>query len=429
MAVPRRVSLLVGLLLLLLPDLAAAQPLARRRGLPADEGYAQRQLDLLGPEHLLREALETTREEYFDKTVRQDAARWEGLRARWSPQAAGARTPRELHDVINSMLGELGVSHLALMEKVVWERELANEFTDRGTRRLGCELVLLDGRLFVDGVAHGGPAEAAGLREGDEVVTIDGAPALESDLLDPATHDPAFPGPACFYVRPRPAAAGADALALQVRRELGGALEDVRVALRATSLIDAVSASARLVEVDGRRVGVIRLWHFMHTAVAAALVEALQGPLSSAEALVLDIRGRGGSDAVVRRVLGVFTGRRARWDRPVVVLTSEGTRSAKEIFAFHWKRAGRGPIVGERTQGACIGCTFKQLSDGSILMVPVMDVRRLTRGEVLEGNGVEPDVAVGQHLLQYRGGRDAILEEGLRQALATLAPLVAPTPF
>jgi carboxyl-terminal processing protease len=424
MRVPRGASVVVGLLLLLLPDLASAQPIARRRGLPADEAYAQRQLDLLGPEHLLREALATTREEYFDRAVRQDAARWEALRARWSPEAARARTPRELHDVINLMLGELGVSHLALMEKVVWERELQNEFADRGSLRLGCELVQLDGRLFVDGVAHGSPAEVAGLRDGDEVVTIDGAPALESERLDPATHDPAFPGPACYYVRP----AGA-ALALGVRRELGGVVEDVRVALRAHSLIDAVRASARVVEVDGRRVGVIRLWHFMHTAVAAALVEALQGPLSSAEALVLDIRGRGGSDQVVQRVLGVFTGRRARWDRPVVVLTSEGTRSAKEIFAFHWKRAARGPIVGERTQGACIGCTFKQLSDGSILMVPVMDVRRLTRGEVLEGKGVEPDVAVGQHPLPYRGGRDAILDEGLRQALGKLAPLAAPTPF
>lgn len=427
MAVSRRASVVLGLLLLL-PGVAAAQPLARRRGLPADEAYAQRQLDLLGPEHLLREALETTREEYYDKAVKQDAARWEALRARWSPEAATARTPLELHDVINKMLGELGVSHLALMEKRVWERELANEFADRGSLRLGAELVQLDGRLFIDGVAHGSPADVAGLREGDEVVTIDGAPALECGQLDPATHDPAFPGPTCFYVRPR-ASTGEVALALQVRRELGGALEDVRVALRATSLIDAVRASARLVELDGRRVGVIRLWHFMHPAVAAALVEALQGPLSSAEALVLDIRGRGGSDAVVQRVLGVFTGRRARWDRPVVVLTSNGTRSAKEIFAFHWKRANRGLIVGERTQGACIGCTFKQLSDGSILMVPVMDVRRLTRGENLEGNGVVPDVAVGQHPLQYRGGRDAILEEGLRQALAKLTPLVAPTPF
>lgn len=403
-------------LLLLLPGLAAAQPIAARRGLPRDEGYAQRQLDVLGGEHLLREALAAARAMFYDRAARQDEARWEALRARFAPDAAAARTPAELHAVVNRALGELRVSHLALLELGVWERELANEFVDRDVPRLGCELVELDGRLFVDGVTHGGPAAAAGLREGDEVLAIDGVAALASPLLEPAGHDPGVPGPAGFFVR-----AGGEGLSLVVRRTPDGPAERVDVALRPTSMIDSIRASVRVEEVDGRRVGVIRLWHFMHPAVVAALVEALQGPLAGADALVLDVRGRGGSDAIVRGVLACFTGRRARWDRPVVVLTSEGTRSAKEIFAYHWKRSGRGPIVGERTQGACLGCRFKQLSDGSVLMVPVADVRRLTRGEVLEGKGVEPDIAVKQLPLPYRGGRDAILEAGLREAAARAA--------
>lgn len=406
-------------LVLLLPGVAAAQPIAARRGLPRDEGYAQRQLDLLGGEHLLREALRATRAMFYDRAVRQDEARWEALRARFAPEAAAARTPEDLHAVINHALGELAVSHLALLEHAVWERELQNEFLDRDVVRLGCELVELEGRLFADGVAHGGPAHAAGLREGDEVVTIDGVPARESPRLDPAGHDPGFPGPHGFFVRP---ATAQDELVVGVRRAAAAVVEELRVPLRPTSMIDAVRASVRVEEVEGRRVGVIRLWHFIHPAVVAALVEALDGPLASADALVLDVRGRGGSDAIVRRVLACFTGRRARWDRPVVVLTSEGTRSAKEIFAYHWKRSGRGPIVGERTQGACLGCQFKQLSDGSVLMVPVVDVRRLTGGVSLERNGVEPDVAVEQLPLPYRGGRDAILEAGLREAAARAAP-------
>ncbi|MBX3466497.1 MAG: hypothetical protein KF878_06320 [Planctomycetes bacterium] len=420
----RGASLVLGLVLLL-PGIAAAQPLTPRRGLPDDAGYAQRQLDLLGPEHLLREALRVTRARWYDRPARDDAARWEALRARWSPEAAAARTPAALHEVVNRMLGELGVSHLALVERDVYERELAGEFRAAPSLRLGAELILLDGRLFLDGVNHGGPADAAGLREGDEVVTIDGAPALGGAparpevhvALDPAGHDPGLPGPPGYFLRPP-----GDTVTLGVRRAAGGPVEAVVVPLRASSMVEAVSASARVVEVDGRRVGVIRLWHFMTMQVAQRLEEALDGPLAAADALVLDVRGRGGQDAVVRRVLALFHGRRARWDRPVVVLTSEGTRSAKEIFAYHWKRAERGPVVGERTQGACLGCTFTQLSDGSILMVPVVDVRRLTGGEQLEGRGVEPDVAVGQLPLPYRAGRDAILEAGLREAAARAAP-------
>ncbi|MCO5170105.1 MAG: S41 family peptidase [Planctomycetes bacterium] len=413
----RSPPLVLALLLLLLPGIAAAQPLTARRGLPQDEGYAQRQLDLLGPEHLLREALRVTRGRYYDRAARDDEARWEALRARWSPEAAGARSPAALYEVVNRMLGELGVSHLALLERAVYERELAGEFRAVPSVRLGAELVLLDGRLFLDGVTHGSPADAAGLRDGDEVVTIDGLLALGHASLEGAGHDPGLPGPPGFFLRPP-----GDLVTLGVREAADAEVTPVEVALRPTSMVDAVRASARVVEVDGRRVGVIRLWHFMTMAVAERLEEALSGPLSSVDALVLDVRGRGGHDAVVRRVLGLFHGRRARWDRPVVVLTSEGTRSAKEIFAYHWKRAARGPVVGERTQGACLGCTFTQLSDGSILMVPVVDVRRLTGGEVLEGRGVEPDVLVRQLPLPFRGGRDAILEAGLREAATLAAP-------
>lgn len=415
-------------LLLALGTPSFAQPIAPRRGFPADEpGWDQRLLDLLGPEHLLREAARSLRGMFYDRAARQDDARWAALVERWTPEAARARTVAELHEVVNRMLGELELSHLALVERAVWERELAGEFTRRATVRLGCELIALDGRLFVDNVTHDGPAATAGLREGDEVVTIDGAPAPSCPRLQPSGHDPGLPGAPGFFLDPT-----GGALALEVRRADGGPLEPVTLEPSSHSMIGATRASARVVEVEGRRVGVIRLWHFMSMEVARILQRALSegGALAEADALVLDVRGRGGSDAVVSRVLSFFVGRRAIWSRPVVVLTSQGTRSAKEIFAWRWRQAKRGPLLGERTQGACLGCQFKQLSDGSVLCAPVVDVRRLTGGVSLEGVGVEPDVPVAQLPLPFRAGRDAILDAGLRHAAELVpAPAPAPAPF
>ena len=95
--------------------------------------------------------------------------------------------------------------------------------------------------------------------------------------------------------------------------------------------------------------------------------------------------------------------------------------SAKEIFAWLWRENEVGPIVGQRTQGACIGTGFRELMDGSILLVPFMDVRRFTGGETLEAVGVWPDVWVQQRPLPYRAGRDEILAEGLERVAAEVA--------
>lgn len=390
---------------------AAAQPLQRRPGAPQDDAAAQRLLDLLGPDHFVREAWRAVVRRPWDaKAI--DRAKFEAARAEAVAAAQASRTPREVRAAINAMLGTLGVSHLAVLERAVWERELAQEFVARRTLRFGCELIELDGRLFLDGVAHDGPAARAGLRAGDEVATIEGAPALGSPWLDPAAHDPGMPGPPGHFLRPD----GERPLTLGVRRAADGPLEGVSVTPFPTSLVDAARASVRVERVGDAKVGVVRLWHFMHMDVARTVARALEGPFVGADAVVLDLRGRGGSSAVVEAVLALFVGRRARWRGPVVCLTDAGTRSAKEIFAWRWRQAGRGPIVGERTQGACIGCVFQELSDGSIIMLPVQDVRRMTGGESLEGKGVDPTHPVAQLPLPYRAGRDAILDAGLAEA-------------
>ena len=215
-------------------------------------------------------------------------------------------------------------------------------------------------------------------------------------------------------------------------RHANGRAQAIAVTPRPTTLIESMGNSARVVAHQGKRIGVIHLWHFMTGEVVQTLVRALNGPLADADALVLDVRGRGGRADVVRRILSLFGGRQPSWTKPVVCLIDKGSRSAKEIFAYHWKKQELGPLIGETTAGACIGCRFMQLSDSSILMVPMSNVTSMTDGVNLEGRGVDPTEPVAQHPLPYRAGQDAILAAGLERA-ATLA-LVAegdavPVPF
>jgi carboxyl-terminal processing protease len=373
---------------------------------------AQEVFERVGPEQLLREAWEETARVFYHPQYLRDRD-WTQVRERYAVEARDDASLDELHHTINAMLGELNVSHLVLLERDVFQRELLGEFNDRPTVRAACEVVDIDGRLFADGVAEGGPADLCGLVNGDEVVAIDGVPPLESGRLVDAGHDPGLPGNHGYFLRPGEANVP---LVLTIRRERGGETRELSLVPAEYSLLEASRSSVRVEEVDGVQVGVVHVWHLMHRSAYRIVRDALREDFADADALVLDIRGRGGQARLIYQIIGLFTGRDPVWDRPVVVLTDRGSRSAKEIFAWEWRRQELGPIVGERTRGAVIGCTFFPLRDGSVLVAPVSDVTRLTQGESLEGEGVYPTVWVQQAPLPYRAGRDLILEAGLRQA-------------
>ena len=54
---------------------------------------------------------------------------------------------------------------------------------------------------------------------------------------------------------------------------------------------------------------------------------------------------------------------------------------------------------------------FLPLPEGARMMLPIMDMRAMTGGVVLEGKGVAPDVVVADPL-PYSAGRDPIRERG-----------------
>jgi carboxyl-terminal processing protease len=94
-----------------------------------------------------------------------------------------------------------------------------------------------------------------------------------------------------------------------------------------------------------------------------------------------------------------------------VVLVDEGTRSGKEVVTYALKRHGV-PVVGTRTAGALLAAQGFLLSDGSLLVLAVSDVR--LDGERLEGQGVAPDIEV-PFPLPYAAGHDPQLEAALAE--------------
>jgi len=350
---------------------------------------------------------------------------WAGARATHAAALPAEPTDEEIAAALDAMLAELGASHtghyardelayyelLDIFARDDWATRLERLFPEGEVAYTGIGVVprTLDGRVFLAGIYHGGPAARAGLQVGDEIVAAEGEP------FDPI---------ASFADK-----AGQPVM-LTVRRVEDGPsfpVEVVPVRIRPNELfLDAMRASVRVIEREGRSLGYVRIWSYARRQYHRVLIEELaEGRLKDVDGLVLDLRGGWGGarpDYVELFAGGApmmtYTGRDGdetyasfRWRRPVVVLVDEGTRSGKEVVTFGLQRQGV-PVVGTRTAGALLAGRGFLLRDGSLLVLAGSDVR--VEGERLEGRGVIPDIEV-PFRLPYAAGRDPQLEAALAE--------------
>lgn len=273
-----------------------------------------------------------------------------------------------------------------------------------------------NGLWFVTDVYDGSPAARAGILTGDEVLSVDGAPYHQiTSFRDKAGKQ----------------------VEVKLRRRPDAAPMTVKVqveSLRPLPMFEkAIADSATVFERDGRKIGYIRLWTLAARNSMGAVAEALaEGKLKDADGLVLDLRGRwgGGSSDAAEMFVGDTPPFRlidrdgeamlanVRWNKPVVAIIDEGSRSGLEVFAYALK-VNDIPLVGTRTAGALLAGRAYLLPDDSLLEIAVSDavIGDDTR---LEGSGVQPDVPV-PFSLPYAAGadpqRDAAIEE-MRKILA-----------
>ena len=342
---------------------------------------------------------------YYDRSFPD--AEHHALRREYRQRAAVTPGGKALRDLLREFLGELGASHATVVHPDVY-RVIRSELQNRRTQTYGMLLVQLDGLYFVRRIFEGGPAARAGVRVGDRVVLVDDrSPDRNSRVLD-AGYDPALPAPPMFWILPE----GRSAVELVIQRTPDpGSRRRLRLSPESMNAVDAAHNSVAIFEHRGVRVGRIHLWYCSRGA-SAALEAAVEGPLAECHALIVDLRGRGGSPRIAREILAVFQERRGYrlWDRPAVFLVDNRSRSAKEVIAYVVKREQLGPVIGQRTEGAVLGARFYELPDGSWMEIPVTNFT--VRDRHLEGVGVIPDVSV-QRTIPFCEGYDPILEAGI----------------
>ena len=378
---------------------------------------------------------ETIRDRYYDPEFH--GTDWEGARVRFRPLAARAASTSELYGVLRRMLATLRDTHTRVFapdEKFDWRRP---RFIG-----VGISVREVGGLPVVAAVERGSEAERAGLRAGDVVVAVEDEPALElfarrlrEQAASSASASARFQVMARLFEGPHGSTVGVRWLGADGRERATRLRREWRVR----------DSNLRVRRVRGGEIGVVEFDIFTGE-VAGALVRALDRELRGVRGLVVDLRYNGGGETEAMtevasaflpagRSLGRFTDRLGRLqfephtraallftpDRiktfggPVIILTSERTSSAAEIFVAALKEAGRATTVGQSTCGCVLAIRRRHvLPDGGELTVSEMDYETAA-GARLEGTGLVPDEMVALDRQDLRARRDRAFERAVER--------------
>jgi carboxyl-terminal processing protease len=374
---------------------------------------------------------ETVRKHFYD---RKADATWKAAVDASAKSVLNARTMSALDKSVNDALHALHASHTQFVtpndETYYFLKTLFAERGDKGhpdeekidyigavTGGVNCA------PNEVRYVLDGSPAEAAGIKIGDQIVSVNSIPYI-GQLSFNGTHGK----PTTLKLK-----RGAASLSVVVKPALRNDYE---------AYIEAIGKSVRThTTTDGKRIGYVHVWCGGSDKTHDAIEEALD-KLQRTDALIFDLRdGYGGNffddldyfyrnpDAyppftTIFRNGKKFTSNMV-YSKPVVCLINGGSRSGKELLAYSLKKTRRATLVGENTAGAVLAGRLWPINEKAALYLAVAGGD--TEGVVLEGKGVAPDVEIKQACAE-RGVEDKQYMEAIRILTEKLSADKQPAP-
>ena len=366
-------------------------------------------------------------ERYYDQTFH--GLDWDAQRTTFRALAAKAGSSQELYAVLRLMIASLNDPHTRVFapeEKFDWWRP---RFIS-----VGLALAEIAGVPTVVKVDNNSAPQRAGVRAGDVIESINGEAALAlvesrlSQLSDPANASARFRVFAKLLDGPSETSVDLtwkekDGKQKSARFERYWQQRELGVRMRRER------GEYAVIEIDA-----------FTKPIAVAFARSLKQQLVGARGLILDLRSNGGGDAEamsdiastflgIGSNLGQFTDRAGasftisthfrsaltpdpleQTKLPLIVLTSERTASAAEIFVEALRISRRATIIGTETCGCVLAVRTRHLlPDGGLLDVSELDYET-AQGHRLEGHGLKPDEIVTTERSDLYSRRDRPLE-------------------
>ncbi|MCA0971598.1 peptidoglycan-binding protein [Halobacillus litoralis] len=298
---------------------------------------------------------------------------------------------------IQGMLDTLEDPYSVYMDKETMEQ--FNQTIESSFQGIGAEVSMVNDKVTIVAPIKGSPAEEAGLKPNDQILTVDGESVEGLDLYEAVLKIRGEKGSEVTLEVERPGVS--DPLTIDIVRD------DIP--------LETVYTDTK--EVNGKTAGIIEITSFSEKT-AEEFDEALTKLENDGmDGLVIDVRGNpGGLFTDVQEILKKFipddkpivqvedrNGERSRYkssiqekkDYPITVVMDEGSASASEILAATMKEAGGYDLIGTQTFGKGTVQQAMPMGDGSTIKLTLF--KWLTPdGNWIHEKGVEPTVSVKQ---------------------------------
>lgn len=374
---------------------------------------------------LFTEAWRLQRDYFYDPNLH--GVDWLELRGRYAALLRDAVTRWDVNYVIGELIAELNSSHTYRSGGDL-EPELV-----RGVGYLGVDYAFENGAYRIRTILTAGdwdaevrsPLRESGLevREGDYLLAVNGL-ALDPELEPAAAFQGLADKPVLLTINDRPSLEGAREVLVKTLAS--------EARLRHLAWIE---KNRRAVERASQgRVGYVYVPDTARNG-QAELVRQFRAQFNK-EGLVIDERFNSGGqipdrfvELLGRKTLNYWAVRDGKdWPWPLTahsgpkaMLINGWSGSGGDCFPYYFKQAGLGPLIGTRTWGGLIGITgAPSLVDGGGITVPTFAIYNRRSQWIIEGHGVDPDIAVVDDPSLMAKGRDPQLDRAVAEVLRAL---------
>jgi carboxyl-terminal processing protease len=398
---------------------------------------------------VLEKAWKEINDHYYDPLF--NGVNWTAVREKYLPLAEAAKDDEEFYSLMSRMTAELHDAHTRFNSPKQWEYRQNQQGVAVGMRT-----GYVEGKVAIVDVLADSSAARAGIEPGMIVATVDGEPVEEriaeaEKNITPSSSERITRLSVLRSVFAGPLEAS---ITLGLQRADGSSFE-VKLTRQVISTTPHVSGKQLPGGFVDLRFDQFRQWEVKE------LKEELE-KASNAPGLIIDLRTNGGGEGnAMAAMAGFFFPRRtllakimhrkqvAKSERdggneeqndayagkeggqiyagPVVILMSESSGSAAELFAAGLQDAGRAKIAGAQSCGCVLGITKHRVMKGG----GVLEISEILwfspKGRKLEGEGVIPDKAVAPTIASLREKRDLVLEEGVKMLQEMAATKATPS--
>ncbi|MEM6472160.1 MAG: S41 family peptidase [Planctomycetota bacterium] len=368
----------------------------------------------------LRKVWQTIQDFHWDRELIEE--KWTPILPEFEAKLTKTESVDEAREVMQAMIGRLGQSHFSIIPSRVYDRqkELGIE---EGSGMLGLQVRLVEDQLVVVRVADDSPASKAGIKVGDQLTQIRSKPSDE--IIKKASEQAKYKAgrPETFVGLLSEAMLGGS-----VGKKVplswvdhAGESHEAELELVASKGDFAEFGNLPAVEVviesevlpDG--VIVYRFSSFFNPVPLINEMKKLMEEHRDAKGLVFDVRGnRGGIVLMVcglcnwltdeKATIGIMKSsqselklrlnpRKPKFDGKVVVLTDELSISSAEILAGGLQDADLATVIGSTSAGLVLPSIVTRLPNGDRFQYAISDFKT-GEGRRLEGEGVQPDIAI-----------------------------------